>query len=71
MGTMPGVTTNDYRGEGSEQGGPGAGARGEDDAGGRHVMRKQQSVNPEPILVQAADDPLPLPPLTAEDERCD
>ncbi len=31
-------------------------------------MRKQQSVNPEPILVQATDDPLPpLPPLTAEE----
>ena len=31
-------------------------------------MRKQQSVDPEPILVQAADDPLPpLPPQTAEE----
>ena len=28
-------------------------------------MRKSQSVNPEPILVQAANDP--LPPLTAEE----
>ncbi len=31
-------------------------------------MRKQRSVNPEPIRVQAADDPLPpLPPLMAEE----
>ena len=59
---------SDQRGEGPTQGGPGAAARGEEDAGRRHVMRKQQSVDPEPILVQAADDPLPpLPPLTAEE----